>query len=322
MALAALLILAACAINPTPEPTARATPIANPSLVVTKASHPAALPGVTPTTAATPSSTPVHTPTRHPTIAAHPRIVVLAENLAGLDDLALGPDGSIFVSNVNDGTVKAYTPDGRLTPVVSGISEPEGMVVLPDGSLIIAEQGKNRLVRYDLATKKLTSFLDLDNKTSHPGVDGIALDARNRDDMTIIIPDSPNGAVLRAGLDGKIRGVIGRGFARPTGAWVEQDGSVLVVDEAGSTLKRIRPDGTLEVLAKLPVPDDVIADEAGNIFVNTLGDNAIHLIPAGSTQDAILVGGLSGPQAIILDAVGNLVVTDTGHSRLIKIVIR
>jgi sugar lactone lactonase YvrE len=63
-------------------------------------------------------------------------VAVLADNLPGPDDLALGADGSIYISDVSDRTVKQYTPDGKLRVVVSGLSEPEGIVILPNGSLL------------------------------------------------------------------------------------------------------------------------------------------------------------------------------------------
>jgi sugar lactone lactonase YvrE len=253
---------------------------------------------------------------------SNPGIVVLAGNLPGPDDLDLAPDGSLYLSDVVDGTVKQYTLDGRLRVVVSGLSEPEGIVALPDGSLVIAEQGKNRLVRYDPQTKALEPFLNLENKASALGVDGIVLDARPPATATIIIPDSPNGTLLRASLDGRTVTEIAQGLVRPTGAWVEADGSLLVTDESAGTLDRVRPDRRLEKLADLPVPDDVVEDDAGDIFVTTLGDGAIHVIPAATRQDSVLVTGLAGPQGMSFDADGNLVVTDPGHRRLIKIVIR
>jgi DNA-binding beta-propeller fold protein YncE len=64
----------------------------------------------------------------------------------------------------------------------------------------------------------------------------------------------------------------------------------------------------------------VIEDAAGNIYVATLGDNAIHMIAATTHRDTILQSGLSSPQGIIFDAAGDLVVTDPGHHRLLKIV--
>jgi streptogramin lyase len=269
---------------------------------------------------APPDATPPSTP--RPPNLSNPAIVVLAENLPGPDDLDLAPDGSLYLSDVVDGTVRQYTPGGRLRVVVSGLSTPEGIVVLPDGSLVIAEQGKNRLVRYDPRTRILTPFLNLENKASALGVDGIALDARPQAAATIVIPDSPNGTLLRASLDGQTVTEIARGFIRPTGAWVEADGSLLVVDETAGTLDRVRPDRTLQKLADLPVPDDVVEDSAGDIFVATLGDGAVHVLPAASGRDSVLVAGLSSPQGMTFDADGNLVVTDPGHHRLIKIVIR
>jgi sugar lactone lactonase YvrE len=249
-------------------------------------------------------------------------VVVLAQNLPGPDDLLLASDGSIYMSDVGDGTVKRYTTDGRVQVILTNLREPEGIIVLPDGSLVIAEQVPNRLLHYDPALKVLTPLLNLENTTNLEGVDGISLDARARDKLSIVIADSRNGRVLRASLDGKTVTELGRGFVRPTAVWIEADGSILVVDEEGNTLKRIRPDGKIEKLADLPVPDDVIEDDAGHIFVNTLRDNAIHMISAATNQDSILVRGLALPQGIIFDADGNLVVSDPGHHRLIKIVIR
>ena len=139
--------------------------------------------------------------------------------------------------------------------------------------------------------------------------------------QTIIIPDSPNGTILRASPDGKTVTQLASGFARPTGAWVEPDGSILVVDENGNSLSRIHPDGSIEKLAFLSIPDDVIEDSSGNILVVTLGDNAIHLIMKGTSQNTTLATRLGGPQGIIFTVDGNLIVTDPGNHRLIKLII-
>lgn len=270
--------------------------------------------GVTATDTVVPA-TPTGTPAP---LLIPPQIVVLADGLPEPDDLVLAPDGSIYLSDVTEGTVKRYTPDSGLETVLSGLNEPEGMVFLPDGSLVIAEQGANRLMRYDFTTHNLTPFLSLTNNTDQLGVDGLAWDAAGR---TIILPDSPNGTILRVGPDGQIRGQVASGFARPTGAWVEPDGSLLVVDENGNALSRIHPNGSMERLAELPIPDDVIEDAAGNIFVATIGDNAVHLISAGTHQDLVLAGDILDPQGLIFDTDGNLIVSDSAGHRLLKLII-
>ncbi len=297
--------IASCTSNPQTQiamPTFEFTPSPQPSETVTALS----------------TTTPTETPTLTPTLNSKPALVVLAQNLPSPDDLVLAPNDSIYISDVQDQTIKEYTQDGNLQTLISGLSEPEGMVALPDGSLIIAEQGKNRLVHYDPTTKVLSLFLTLHNTTGQDGVDGIAYDLKTQ---TIIVPDSPNGTVIRVSLDGKTVSEVAHGFARPTGAWVEPDGSILVVDENANSLSRIHPNGNIETLAGLPVPDDVIEDNNGNIFVNTLGDGAIHLIVASTGYDTILVHGLLDPQGIIFDMDGNLIITDAGHHQLDKLII-
>ncbi len=320
-----ILGMAACT-SPLTQPRATPTNLPEPEVVilppgtsVTPTTTGGPIPSPTPRGSPTPAASP--TSTRSPLDLSNPAVVVLAKNLPGPDDLLLAPDGSIYISDISTGVIQEYRPDGSLQVLVAGLSVPEGMLILPDGSLLIAEQGKNRLVRYDPATQKLTPFLTLTNPSGQEGVDGIALDNHLPDAPTIIIPDSPIGTVLRASLDGQSVTVIAGSFARPTGAWVEADGSILVTDENGAALKRIRPDGKVEKLADLSVPDDVIEDTAGNIFVVTIGDGAVHVIPASGGPERVLIDGLSSPQGIILDADGNLVVTDPGNHRLIKVIL-
>lgn len=296
------MLLSACG-TVTPAPL-RSTPTVVPA---TETSTP--LPSPTPTTY--PTSTPTTT-----MLNLHPQIVVLAENLPEPDDLVLAPDGSIYISDVTDNTIKVYSPNGQLKSFLSDLSAPEGMAFLPDGSMIIAEQGKNRLLRYDFQTQSLEPFLDLINHTNNLGVDGIIWNGTN-----LIVPDSPHGTVLEVSPDGKTVQQLASGLTRPTGAWIEPTGNLLIADEYGNAIIRLHPDGILEKVADFSIPDDVIADNNGNIFVVTLGDDAVHVITAGTGQDVVLANDLKDPQGIIFDADGNLIVTDSGNHRLLRLII-
>ena len=46
-----------------------------------------------------------------------------------------------------------------------------------------------------------------------------------------------------------------------------------------------------------------------------------HVITAQDNQDIVLVSGLIDPQGIIFDVDGNLIVTDSGHHQLLKVLI-
>ena len=294
--------------------------------IPTPARLPASLTPLTPTPTAVPvtetfTPLPLPSPTLVPTatltpLNLNPQIILLAEDFLEPDDLVLAPDGSIFISDVAEGTVKQYKQAGTLNVILSGLSAPEGMAFLPDGSLIIAEQGRNRLIRYDFGANTYAPFLDLVNDTNNLGVDGILWDGSN-----LIVPDSPNGTVLEVSADGKTVRQLASGLVRPTGAWTEPEGRLLIADEYGNTIVRLSPDGTLEKVGDFSIPDDVAEDASGNIFVAALGDNAVHVITAQSKEDIVLVRGVADPQGLIFDLDGNLIVTDSGHRQLLKVLI-
>src|SRR5512143_531486 len=58
--------------------------------------------------------TPTTIPTASPApLNLSPQIIVLAENLPEPDDLVLALDGSLYISDLTEGTIKQYTPEGR-----------------------------------------------------------------------------------------------------------------------------------------------------------------------------------------------------------------
>jgi sugar lactone lactonase YvrE len=266
----------------------------------------------------TASPAPPQTPRGAATLRIPAGIAVLAQGFGGPDDLALQPDGSILFSDVGNGTVNRISPAGQVTTLLRGLAEPEGIVPLPDGTVLIVEQSRNRIVRWQPgAAYTLAVWLELVNRTGRPGVDGIVRDSRAGD---IIIPDSPNGRLLRVDASGKNVRVVATGFVRPTGADVEPDGSILVADEYGNTVKRVRPDGRVESLGRFATPDDVVRDADGNIFVASLGDNSVRVIdPRGAVKP---VDSVRSPQGLVLDTSGELIVAEAGLNRIVRLQIR
>jgi sugar lactone lactonase YvrE len=235
------------------------------------------------------------------------------------DDLALDLDGSVLFSDIANGSIGRVSADGKVTRLLNGLAEPEGIVVLEDGSLIIAEQGTNRLLHFRPGSgERPTVWLALENRTGQPGVDGIARDPATGD---LIVPDSPNGRILRVSSDGTRVRVVASGFVRPTGAWADRDGSIVFADEYGNAVRRIRSDGRTDMLGRFALPDDVAEDDAGDVFTACLGDNSIRVIDA---RDGLvrLVESVRDPQGLIVDRAGNIVAAEAGRNRIVRLQVR
>lgn len=267
---------------------------------------------------ASPDPTPITKPSNYPTI--HPRIEIVAENLGYPDFFTRASDGSIYISDYRVGTIQRFK-NGKTELVISNLGFPECVIALPDDSLAILENGKERLVRYDLNTKQISLIAAFTNRSGiQGGVDDFAFDSHTK---TFIVPDTPNGVALRISFDGKIVKEIASGFKQPTSAYAEGDGSILITDKGAGTIKRIHPNGKVDLVIALPVsPDGAISDDAGNIFFVTLQDSAVHLLRVGSSKDEVYIKDLKKPAAPMWDVDGNLLLAESGAGRLLKLVIR
>lgn len=270
---------------------------------------------------ASPSATEIPGLTVAPSVSAR----VMVGGLATPDDIAVASEGTVYIGDEQGGKLSAWSPaTGQVRLITGALSHPEGIVAL-DGLLVVCEQGRNQLSRVNPNDGSVTLFRALSNTSSRLGVDGLAFDPT---DPSIVVPDSPNGTLVRVSLDGQtataIRVTSARQppFVRPTGAFVRLDGSLLVADESGGDVLLVRTDGTLQtLLAGLNLPDDVLGDDRGNVYINSVGDGVLHRFQ-GTTHDE-LITGLNAPHGLAFDLDGNLLVTDLGSGgRLIKVFVR
>jgi sugar lactone lactonase YvrE len=238
--------------------------------------------------------------------------MVLA-NLPAPDDLAFDNAGRLLLSDITAGTVSALNLDGSLVRIAGGLSAPEGLVVQPDGRILVAEQGHNRVMAIDPQSHATSLWRAFPNRTGKDGIDGIGPELSNGD---IVVPDSPNGLVWRVSADGKTATQIASGMVRPVGAAVDATGRILVADEGGALWVL---DPARHRLTTLSIPDDVLVGRDGHIFVNTLGDNAIHELDAQGHQLSV-VSHIQQPQGIALDGANNLYYTEFNSGRIDRVV--
>ena len=237
----------------------------------------------------------------------------MLRNLPAPDDLAFDNDGRLLFSDIKAGTVSALNADGSVQRIAGGMSAPEGIVVQADGHILVGEQGRNRLVAIDPQTHAVSQWRAFPNRTGRDGLDGIGPVMPNGD---VIVPDSPNGVVWRVTADGKTATQIASGMVRPVGAAVDATGRIFVADEGGA-LWVLEP--ARHRFATLPTPDDVLVGRAGHIFVNTLGDNAIHELDSQGHQVSVITG-IQQPQGIALDTADNLYYTEFNTGRIDRVI--
>jgi sugar lactone lactonase YvrE len=249
---------------------------------------------------------------------------VLLQSLPAPDDLAFDNNGRLLFSDIKAGTVSALKADGTVERIAGGMSAPEGIVVQDDGRILVAEQGRNRVVAIDPQTHAVTQWHAFPNRTGRDGIDGIGPVLPGRDAHgnllptggNVIVPDSPNGVVWRVSADGTTATQIASGMVRPVGAAVDATGRIFVADEGGALWVL---DPARRRFATLPTPDDVLVGRAGHIFVNTLGDNAIHELDAQGHQVGVITG-IQQPQGIALDFADNLYYTEFNTGRIDRVV--
>jgi sugar lactone lactonase YvrE len=197
--------------------------------------------------------------------------------------LAVGPDGSVYISERLGHRVRKVAPDGTISTFAgtgaSGfggdngpaakarLNEPAGLAVGPDGSVYIADSG-NRRVRKVAPDGTITTIAG--NGLNRTGGNGCpATNASLREPAGLALATNGSGALYIAdragnqvrelGTDGCIRVLAGRGSG------------------GGSA-----GDGEQAQLASLDSPDDVAAAPDGSVYIADRNSHRIRVVdPAG-----------------------------------------
>lgn len=208
------------------------------------------------------------------------RIVVAAAELQlrRVSTIAREADGSLLLVEQERRRVLRVDPTtGRTSVVVSGLSNPFGVAVAPDGSFVVTDVAAVlRFAPGESTGRELTRF--------PPGVEtgpvaidrsGNALLATSEDEIVRVAPDGS-----RTVVDRDVRSVHGLGLA--------PDGSLLVGDTDNDRVVRLAPDGTRSVFAA-PIDNpgglDVAAD--GTVYVIQYFVGRVARIDAGGIATAV-----------------------------------
>lgn len=229
------------------------------------------------------------------------------------DDVTTDAQGRLVWGNLSRGTVERLA-GGRIVTLARGLSVPEGLVALPTGALIVAEQGRDRIVHLD-QNGRISVLYVLRPVPGQEGVDGLGRDPHTGD---LLIPDSPRGTVLAVSADGRHVRVIARGLGRPVDAALDAQGNILVPDEHLGSLIVISPRGAISRVGTLSTPDDVAVARNGRVWITTLGDGGLWTIDPGAHAPHRVLVGLANPQGLTLDRCDDPIVVDQNTARIVR----
>lgn len=159
---------------------------------------------------------------------------VFASGLDGPEGLDVGPDRRLYVAeHSSDGRVFSFTLDG-VRKTVARVTNGEGLRVLPDGTVLVAETSENRVVAIDPTGDK-SIFVDGINSP-----DGIAIDtARER---VLVTEDASPGRLLAVDWASGELSVVATGLHAPQTMLVDSEGTILLAEQGEHRVLRLRPE--------------------------------------------------------------------------------
>jgi sugar lactone lactonase YvrE len=199
--------------------------------------------------------------------------------------VAVGPDGSVYISDWAANLIRKVTPDGTITTVVgtgevgSGgdgepateaeLNHPTGLAVGPDGTLYIADTGNNRIRHVDTdgiittvagtGEEGYTSDAVLADTAALALPEGIAVHRTGN----LYIADTGNDRIRHVDGEGIITTVAGVGtpgdggddgpaieasLNGPRGLALTSDGTLYIADAGNNRIRRVDTDGTITSL--------------------------------------------------------------------------
>lgn len=263
------------------------------------------------------------------------RRTLAAKLKTALDNLAIAPDGTVYVSNMADNSIEAYDPaTGRVRLLTSGkVSVPAGLKVA-DGSVYVADifafrqvDAKTGAVRdihrmqasdmeypFGVGVSRslvtLTSWftgtlqvLDRATMKTKTMVHELKapMDSIPMDDGSILFIEIATGTLTRASGEGyKTRAVIAQGLAGPVQMTLGRDGAVYVTEAAGKLTRVSLADGAKSTVAEgLALPEGVAQTPWGSFVVaEAAAQRLVEIDPAGGRRtiaENLPIGLPAGP---------------------------
>ena len=204
-------------------------------------------------------------------------------------DVAVGPDGTVFVADEGNRLLRAIAPDGVVGPAFGSLFEAGALASDADGNLLLVETAASRVLRIE-SIGEYQIVVDGAAEGLRPGqfLSEVAVDGRGAVYYAIVggrYPTSvrrvdPDGTVTTVLEDrpGRYGGLLSTAVPRLA---VAPDGTVYLSDENHRRILRVTPAGEVAVVTTWrgrQAPSGILITPEGTLLVSDRGLHAIHEI--------------------------------------------
>ena len=208
--------------------------------------------------------------------------------------------GNLYVTDIPFGRVFRIDHKGEWDLVAQWEGEPNGMKFLNDTELLVTDY-KNGLMRLNIQTGQVQTFLERRNSESFKGVNDLVLDSRGNvyfTDQGQSGMHDPSGRVYRLSPDGKLDQLLNN-VPSPNGIVLSPDERFLFVAATrGNSVWRmpLLSDGSVSKVGQFFTsygpsgPDGLVMDETGRLLVANPGLAYVWVLSHWAEPEEILTG--------------------------------
>lgn len=184
----------------------------------------------------------------------------ITTGLDGPQDIVIGVNNEIFVSNFHAGSISKFTTSGVLVSTATGFSNPTGMTFDNNGNLFVANNGNGTISKIAVGGVITHNFI---TGLSNPY--GIVYDSFTN--KIFISNYSANEIAEANATTGGVKSTFKSGIIACTGITRNAVGDLIVAQASPNKIITISPNGYVKDLVTTTYPLDVAIDNVDNLYV-------------------------------------------------------
>lgn len=231
-----------------------------------------------------------------------------------LDNLAIGPDDTVYVSRPSDNSIIAVDPNtGAQTPII------QGTLAAPGGLAVITRNGKQELLVTDAFGYRFTDTTTGKTELLPFDLAARASSAVAVNEKLIVTTYMRRGAVTvidRA--TGRVQHTLS-GFKSPMGVALNAEGEIFVANYGAGEIVRVTPGATPDrtvVASGLMGPVGLAWADDSAVLVTEAQEGTLSRVDIATGAKTVLVRDLAQPEGFAVLPSGAIAIAEVGQKRL------